>query len=195
MAVPNKNSKIRYTTYPNSKNNTSKKPFHKPEAYGELIRIQMTLQLKIISVVSIVLDAAFTALAVYAAFSTDTIEALEDSGFSSSMLYLLFPVITWIITVGFRLMCRVLPIDMWRLPAKVKKGIIICEGRPLKLATLLLEIGVTGLFIYITLILMFGRTPAILILVLFIVLLAAFIYFPGRYAYRAYKNAPSETEK
>ncbi len=184
MATPRRDPKISYTTFSNSKNKNSKKPFHKPEAYGELIKIPSTVPMKVISVISIIVQALLTALAIYAIVTTDTIAALEGSGFATSMIYIIFPIVTWILTFGFRFMIRYLPVEMWRLPAKVKKAVVFCEGKPLKLGTLLIELEVAILFLFITLILLAGGTPSIPLLIVFIAVLALSIYLPGRRAVR-----------
>ena len=49
------------TTYYPTRNQTSKKLFHSPQAYGELIKIPMTPAMQAISVISLIIQAALTA--------------------------------------------------------------------------------------------------------------------------------------
>ena len=50
------------TTYYPTRNQTSKKLFHSPQAYGELIKIPMTPAMQAISVISLIIQAALTRL-------------------------------------------------------------------------------------------------------------------------------------
>lgn len=183
MSNQNKKKKTR-TTYYQSRSQTSKNLFHSPQAYGKLLDIPMTAPMKVISVFSVILQAALTVLAFYLAFETETIPALEESGFSSSYLYLVLPFVTWVITLGFRFTCRAVPLEMWRLPQKVKQGMIRLQGQPLKLATLLVELETAVCFCYIALALWRGGSPSNPVLLLWLAALALSIFFPCRAAAR-----------
>ena len=184
MSNRNKKKKTR-TTYYQSRSQTSKNLFHSPQAYGKLIEIPMTTSLRVISAVSLIIQAGLTVFAFYLALTTETIPALETSGFSSSYIYLVLPVITWLISLGFRFTCRAVPLEMWRLPKSVKKGMMEQKGQPLKLATLLVELETAICFSYIAVILYLGGSPSNLILLLWLAALVLSIFFPCRQAARS----------
>ena len=173
MSNRNKKKKTR-TTYYQSRSQTSKNLFHSPQAYGKLIEIPMTTSLRVISAVSLIIQAGLTVFAFYLALTTETIPALETSGFSSSYIYLVLPVITWLISLGFRFTCRA-----------VKKGMMEQKGQPLKLATLLVELETAICFSYIAVILYLGGSPSNLILLLWLAALVLSIFFPCRQAARS----------
>ena len=181
MSNRNKKKKAK-TTYYQSKSQTSKNLFHSPQAYGRLIEIPMTASMRAISAVSLLLQAALTVFAFYSAFTTDTIAALRESGFASSYLYLVLPVITWLISLGFRFTCRVVPLELWRLPKSVKQGMIRLKGQPLKLATLLVELETAVCFSYIAVILYLGSAPSNFVLLAWLAALILSIFFPCRAA-------------
>ncbi len=184
MSNMNKKKRKTRTTYYQSKSQTSKNMFHSPQAYGELIDIPMTASMHTISLLSILIQLCLTAFAVYLAYMTDTIAALENSGFSGSMLYLVLPAVSWLLSVGFRFTCRAVPLEMWRLPMSVKKGVIKQNGSPLKLATLLVELETALCFCYIAVVLYLGYSPSTWVLFLWAAALALSIYFPLRSAAR-----------
>lgn len=179
------------TTYYKYKSQTSGNLFHSPQAYGELIKIPMTSGMWAVSAASLIIQLGLTAFAVYAAASSETIPALENSGFSSSMIYLVLPVVTWILTLGFRFACSVVPLEMWRLPMTVRQGVIISEGQPLKLVTLLIELETAVCFVYIAAALYLGGSPSNLALLLWIAALVVSIYLPCRKAAELAKNPPA----
>ena len=185
MSNANKKKRKTRTTYYQHRSQTSKKLFHSPQAYGELIDIPMTASMHALSLLSILVQLGLTAFAAYAAYTTDTIPALESSGFSDSMLYLALPAVSWLLAVGFRFTCRAVPLDMWRLPASVKRGVIKQNGTPLKLLTLLVELETALCLCYIAAALYLGRTPSTPALFLWIAALVLSIYFPCRSAARA----------
>ena len=183
MSKRNNRRGPRKTYYP-TRNQTSKKLFHSPQAYGELIKIPMTPAMQAISVISLIIQAALTAFTIYLAFTTDTIAVLENTGFSSSYLYLTLPAVTWLLSLGFRFTCRAVPLEMWRLPKSVKQGVIKTGGTPLKLVTLLAELETAVCFCYIAVILYLGQSPSSVILLLWLAALALSVYFPCRAAAR-----------
>ena len=152
------------TTYYPTRNQTSKKLFHSPQAYGELIKIPMTPAMQAISVISLIIQAALTAFTGY--------------------LYLTLPAVTWLLSLGFRFTCRAVPLKMWRLPKSVKQGVIKTGGTPLKLVTLLAELETAVCFCYIAVILYLGQSPSSVILLLWLAALALSVYFPCRAAAR-----------
>ncbi|MCD8299673.1 MAG: hypothetical protein LUC41_00615 [Clostridiales bacterium] len=176
------------TTYYSSKSEVSRKKFHKPEAYGELIKIPLTVPMKIISVLSVIIQILMTGFVIYAIYSTDTIPALEGTGYATSFIYLLFPFVTWVITFGFRFMCRRMPLEMWRLPAKVKKGMVLLKGQPLKLLTLLAELETAVCFTYIVLILYLGSSPKNAVILIWIAVLVLSVWLPCRKAAHTTKS-------
>ena len=92
----------------------------------------------------------------------------------------MLPFVTWVITLGFRFTCRAVPLEMWRLPQKVKQGMIRLQGQPLKLATLLVELETAVCFCYIALVLWRGGSPSNPVLLLWLAALALSIFFPCR---------------
>lgn len=160
----------------------SGKMFHAPENYGEIRRIPMSPAMHILSAASLLVQLALTAFAVYAAHTQPVILPLQGSGISSGLLYLFLPGITWMLTIGFRLACRIIPLEMWRLSKRVQKGMILCEGTLLKTLTLLVELETAICFVYIALALYFGQEPHNLILFLWILVLFFSIFFPCRKA-------------
>ncbi len=174
--------KKKKTTYYKSKNQTSRNLFHSPQAYGELIKIPMTPAMTAISVLSLAVQIGLTAFALYAAHTTDSIPALQNSGFASSAIYLVLPVTTWALSFGFRFACSVVPLEMWRLSATVKEGVIRSNGTLLKLITLLVELETAVCFVYIAVTLYLGASPSSLVLLVWIAALVLSIFFPCRKA-------------
>ena len=160
----------------------SPKTFHTPQTYGELIKIPMTFPMQLISICSILLQVILTIFSVYAFFAQSYIVALEGSGFSSSIIYLIFPIVTWLLSFGFRFGCRAIPFDMWRLPVKVREGVKLSHGTLLKLITLLVELETALCLLYICIVLYLGFQPSNLILVIWIILLVFSVYLPGKKA-------------
>ena len=152
MSNRNKKKKAK-TTYYQSKSQTSKNLFHSPQAYGRLIEIPMTASMRAISAVSLLLQAALTVFAFYS-----------------------------LISLGFRFTCRVVPLEMWRLPKSVKQGMIRLKGQPLKLATLLVELETAVCFSYIAVILYLGSAPSNFVLLAWLAALILSIFFPCRAA-------------
>ncbi len=141
---------------------SNKKPlFHKPKTTGEVRKIANTPLMWIISVGSLVLLAALSAFAIYAVTerSAEQVVLYADITMNAWLLFLFLPLVAWIIAIGFRVAVRVIPLEMWRLPASVREANVKTGGRYLKLATLLLELETVLLFGYITLVLYFGYIP------------------------------------
>ena len=127
------------TKYYSSREETSSKTFHKPEAYGDLLKIPTTPAMTALSIISLIVQFVLTLFAAWASYTTDVIPSLVDTGYYSSIIYMVFPVLGWLFTIGFRFLCVTVPVDMWRFPATVKKGIKLSQGAILKIITLHVE--------------------------------------------------------
>ena len=160
----------------------SQKMFHTPQTYGELVKIPMTTPMHIISISSILVQIVLTVFAVYAFMVQDSIAALSGSGFSSSIIYLVFPIVTWILSFGFRFCCSAIPFDMWRLPMSVRAGVKKSNGSLLKLMTLLAELETAICLLYISIARYLGSEPSNIVLIIWIVILVISIYLPGKKA-------------
>ena len=163
--------------------NSKKKPmFHAPQKTGKMRKIPTSLPVRILSVVSLVLLAALTAFAIYA-MTRQGGESVSSGQFSMqvSLMYLLLPVIGWIIALGFRLAVRFIPLEMWRLPMSIREATIKTEGRYLKLATLLVELETVLVFGYIILALYQGMTPSDLPILIWVAAVVGTIIACSRY--------------
>ena len=158
------------------------KMFHAPETYGEVRKIPMSSAMHFISAISLFVQVGLTAFAIYAAKTQSIILPLQGSGISTSLIYLVLPLITWMLTIGFRLACRIIPLEIWRLSQRVRKGMIMSEGVPLKTLTLLVELETSICFVYIALSLYLGYSPSNIILFIWIFILFLTIYFPCKKA-------------
>lgn len=164
-----------------------KKVFHSPERKGKLKEIPVTPSNRILSAVSLALQAGMTVFAVYAAVTRRGVSAGNGGygiGGEASLLYLVFPAVSWLLTLGFRLACRYLPLDMWRLPVRVRRGFQMTEGTLLKLLTLLLELETALCFLYIDISLYVGYVPNDAVMLAWVAALALSVYLPGRQAAR-----------
>lgn len=156
---------------------------HAPEIHGELIKIPMSVPMHIVSVMSIVVLAVLTVLTVIAIKTTDTIPALERTGYASSYVYVALPLLGWLICIGFRFACSQIPLDMWRLPVTVRAGMKECKGTLLKWMTLLAELATGIAFVYILVVLYRGSEPSMVILLLWLLALVLIVAIPGKMAY------------
>ena len=172
----------KHTNYDAYHSNVSKKMFHSPETYGQLQDIEITPKMMIISFVSMFFQLLLTIFAIYAASHQQYVLGLADYGQFPSLLYYAFPLIVWILTLGFRAACKIIPLDMWRLPMDVKKGMIMCKGSLLKTATLLIELETAICFLYLCIVLYFGYSPSNLILVIWILALIVSVVIPCKKA-------------
>lgn len=167
-----------------------KKVFHSPERKGELRDIPATPVNSALSTVSLVLQTAMTVFAVYAVMTKmDAAEGTYGISGDFSLIYLIFPLVSWILALGFRFACRYMPLDMWRLPVRVRQGMVMTEGTLLKLITLLLELETAVCFFYIDIALYLGHVPHDAVMLLWVALLILSVYLPGR---RAGKIADGE---
>ena len=156
--------------------------FHTPQTHGELITIPMTSSMHFLSLFSLLFQFVLTVFSIYAFRTQSEIAVLSNSGFSSNIIYLMFPLITWILSFGFRFSCRAIPLDMWRLPVQVREGMKRSQGTPLKLMTLLIELETVICLLYICITLYLGYEPSNIILVIWIIILVISIYLPGKKA-------------
>ena len=165
-----------------NKTRRKKKLFHAPQKKGELHRIPATKTNRIVSAVSLLLQAAMTAFGIWAVQNRYGQAGQEGLWGDASLLFLVFPLICWILTLGFRLACRFLPLEMWRLPVKVRNGMKKSEGTLLKLLTLLLELETAVCFFYIDATLYLGSTPNDAVMLLWVAALLLSVYLPGKRA-------------
>lgn len=156
----------------------SGKLFHAPQASGTIRKIPMTTSMHIISALSLLLQLFLTLFAIYAYRQQLPIAAFSAYGIYDASLYLILPLCTWMLTSGFRLACRIIPLETWRLPQNVRKGMIQCSGTLLKLLTLLVELDTAICFIYISITLYLGHIPSNAFLSIWILLLILSIAFP-----------------
>ena len=149
------------------------KIIHGVERYGEIEEIPMTIPMHIVSLSSITVQLLLTVFAFMAFKGQREINALAGTGFSSPVVYLIFPLICWMLSFAFRIACRTIPIDMWRLPDKVKKGMKKDKGVLLKWMTLTLELETALCLLYM------GGEPSNLFLLAWVLMLVFSVYYPG----------------
>ena len=162
----------------------NKKPmFHSPQKKGEVVPVPMNAFLWVLSIVSLAALVALSAFSVYAAITRNTEMIMLSPGFgmNAGFLYVLLPIVGWIICAGFRLAIRLIPLEMWRLPSSVKEATIKTKGKYLKYATLFMELEATLAFGYITLSIYNGKPPEDLVLLIWVAAEIATIIFFGRY--------------
>lgn len=162
-----------------------KKIFHPPEKKGKLRDIPPTPANRVLSVLSLAVQAAMMVFAVYAVMTgAQGRESGHGPGGEYRLIYLIFPLVSWVIALGFRLACRYLPLEMWRLPVRVKAGMIRTEGTLLKLSALLLELETAVCFFYIDVSLYLGYEPSDALMLVWVAALALSVYLPCRQAGR-----------
>lgn len=164
--------------------NTSGKGISKryPHTSYTFAEFEMTPLMHLISISSLLIQFLLTAFAVYAANTQPVILPLQDTGISSGFLFFALPLITWMLTLGFRIACRMIPLELWRLPADVKKGMLLNKGTLLKFTTLLLELETAICFVYIGISLYLGYEPNNLVLLIWIIFLILSVYLPCKKA-------------
>ncbi|MBR1780011.1 MAG: hypothetical protein IJ751_01235 [Oscillospiraceae bacterium] len=172
----------------NKKKKKRKQVFHAPQTVGERKKIPMTPLTWALSIASLAVQVGLTAFAIYALTVRHGEAATLNYGgiyLNNSLLYLALPIVMWLITLAIRLGLRLLPLDMWRMPADVRRGVERLEGRPLRLATLLVELATALTFLYVDVTIFLGRAPLDAVMLLWLAALDAGIYFPMRYAKRS----------
>jgi len=175
-----------------SKLKKKKKPlFHKPQTTGELRKIPAGTPVKILSAAALVLLAGLIVFIIIAiARRGGEFIALSDTfALKAAVLFVLLALVACIIAAGFRLALRLIPLEMWRLPAGVKAATIKTEGIYLKIATLLIELETTLAIGYVTVSLYLDRIPGDLPLIIWVAAVAATIIFFGRYVLIAAERA------
>ena len=157
--------------------------FHKPQTTGELRKIPESTPMKLLSYLSLAVLAMLIAFIVYAIVKRggDFIALSDTFALKAGVLFVLLGLVACIIAAGFLLAVRLIPIEMWRLPAGVKDATIRTEGKYLKIATLLIELETTLVIGYVTISLYHDQIPGELPLILWVLAVAATIIFFGRY--------------
>lgn len=163
--------------------NKKKPMFHAPQKTGKVVKVPMNGFMWAVSILSLAVLAALTAFAIYAAVnrSGERIVLYEGFSMNGGLLFLFLPIIAWIIAAGFRLAIRLIPLEMWRLPAGVKAATIKTKGKYLKWATLLIELETGISFGYITICLFNGSAPGDIPILIWVAAIAATVIFFGRY--------------
>lgn len=163
---------------------SKKKPlFHAPQKTGIMRKIPTTLPMKVISIIGLAALAALTVFAVVAIVQrSDEYVALSGNyALKAPIMFVILPLIAWIIALLFRLAVRFIPLEMWRLPMSIREATIKTQGQYLKFATLLLELETTIMLGYITVSLYLGRVPGDLPVLVWVAAVVATIIFFGRY--------------
>lgn len=162
----------------NKKKKKRKQVFHKPETVGERTHLKMTPGLQALSVLSLAVQTAATVFAIWGAV------VLHDQGYGQSAMLLILPAVMWVISIVARLGFRYLPLDMWRMPVDVRKGMVICSGWLLKQVTLLVELECAAAFFYVDIALYLGMAPRDEIMLIWLAVLAVSVWLPCRRAGR-----------
>lgn len=159
-----------------------KTPFHAPQRMGEKTPIRMTPLLWTLSAVSIAFQLFLTGFAIYMASVWVPMGVEGPFGMNAGYLPLILPVIMWVLTLVSRIGIKALPLDMWRMPVDVRKGMFKCGSWLLKLVTLLLELECTAVFLYVDVCLYVGAAPLDAVMFVWLAALALSVYLPCRYA-------------
>lgn len=134
-------------------NNKKKKrkgnPFHAPKTVGEKTKFKATPLIHVLSIASLLVQAAMTVVGIIGYNAFFALGVAGPFGFNAAYMLLVLPVVMWIITIVARVGFRALPLDMWRMPIDVRKGMVVCGGWLLKLATLLVELECSAAFLVI----------------------------------------------
>ena len=162
----------------------NKPMFHSPQKKGQVVPVPMNAFLWILVIVSLAALAALSVFAVCAAVTrnTETVTLAQGFTMNAGLLFLFLPFVGWLICAGFRLAIRLIPLEMWRLPSKVKEANIKTKGKYLKYATLFMELEATLAFGYITLSVYNGNQPKDIAMLVWAAAEAATVIFFGRYA-------------
>ena len=103
---------------------------------------------------------------------------LHNQGYGQSGLLLALPIVMWVISIVARLGFKYLPLDMWRMPVDVRKGMVVCNGWLLKLTTLLVELECAATFCYVDIALYLGYAPLDAVMLAWLVALALSVWLP-----------------
>lgn len=159
-----------------------KKIFHSPERKGTLREIPATPVNRLLSAVSLVIQTGMMIFAVYAVLNCQKETEQRIISGDVSLIYLIFPLVCWVLSLGFRLACRYMPLEMWRLSPGVRRGMILTEGTLLKLITLLLELETAVCFFYIDVSLYLGYSPSDAVMLAWVAALFLSVFLPCRRA-------------
>jgi len=160
----------------NKKKRKRKQMFHAPQTVGERTRLKMTPLLIALSLASLAVQLGASIFAVYG------YSVLSQAGYSDGAYLLALPGVMWVITIVARLGFRFLPLDMWRMPADVRKGMTACDGWLLKLVTLLVELESAAVFLYVNISLYLRYTPLEAVMLAWLAALAVSVWLPCRRA-------------
>ena len=105
-------------------------------------------------------------------------------GMAIGQTLLALPIVMWVISIVARLGFKYLPLDMWRMPVDVRKGMVVCNGWLLKLTTLLVELECAATFCYVDIALYLGYAPLDAVMLAWLVALALSVWLPCRKAGR-----------
>lgn len=163
--------------------NKKKPMFHAPQKTGKVVPVPMNPFMWTVSILSLVLLAALTAFAIYAASTRGGETIILSQGFTmnAGLLFLFLPIVGWILAAGFRLAIRLIPLEMWRLPMSIREATIKTKGKYLKMATLLIELETVISFGYITWCLYNGTAPGNIPIIVWVAAVVATIIYFGRY--------------
>ncbi|MDY2617358.1 MAG: hypothetical protein SOW00_00975 [Oscillospiraceae bacterium] len=162
----------------NKKKRKHKEVFHKPQTVGERTKLKMTPALIALSALSLGVQIGGTIFAIVGA------AILHNQGYGQSGLLLALPIMMWVISIVARLGFKYLPLDMWRMPVDVRKGMVVCNGWLLKLTTLLVELECAATFCYVDIALYLGYAPLDAVMLAWLVALALSVWLPCRKAGR-----------
>lgn len=168
-------------------NNKKKKkrkgnPFHAPRTVGEKTRFKATPLIHVLSALSLLVQAGTTIFAIYGATQWVPLGIIGPFGLNAGYILLALPVVMWVITIVARIGFRALPLDMWRMPIDVRRGMVVCSGWLLKLATLLVELECAVVFLYVDIVLWIGGAPSNVVMLLWLAALAVSVWLPCRRA-------------
>ncbi len=186
MGVPTRQSKRKQTTLPPDARRKAEKERAKIK-YVEPPKIPSTGIMKLITVVSLVLQSIATILAIYSIINQNSIPLFEKDGQTNGLLFLIFPAISWGATIVLRLLCNNRRIDKWGLRDQILLAVYLKEGKPIKMCTLLVELVVAGCILCVNLVYvgLFGTSSIIYILTISMVLLVLAIFLPFLFAVRS----------
>lgn len=160
----------------NKKKKKRKQVFHAPQTIGQRTRLKMTPALTVLSLVSLAIQAGGSIFAIVGCVQ------LSDAGYTDAWMLLILPIVMWVISIVARLGFRYLPLDMWRMPIDVRKGMVVCQGWLLKLVTLLVELESAVAMLYVNIALYLGYTPLDVVMMVWLAALLVSVWLPCRRA-------------
>lgn len=160
----------------NKKKRKRKQVFHAPQTIGERTRLKMTPALTALSLSSLAVQAGGSIFAIVGCVQ------LTNAGYVDGWMLLILPIVMWVLSLTARLGFRYLPLDMWRMPVEVRKGMVLCQGWLLKLATLLVELISAVVLLYVNISLYLGYAPQNAIMMAWLAALLVAVWLPCRKA-------------